>query len=187
MSRRDRIRAMIEARSVREDRGYKDPVTGEPSLCRIWKGGTSGKGYQGKKKGRGHSYGRMNLDGATVSVHKAAWVNENGIVPPKKQLGHKCHQRDCSDESHLELCTHLKNQRDKRRKPPLTMDNGGDVPDFRTLRRERPPWGDYNENVPAPDGFDPTNPSDRTYRPPTIIGHDIPADRLSPCKEVTDE
>lgn len=26
------------------------------------------------------------------------------------------------------------------------------------------PWGSYNENVPAPDGFDPTNPSDSSYR-----------------------
>jgi len=46
------------------------------------------------------------------------------------------------------------------------------TPDPRSLtarhtRRQGPrenPWGSYNENVPAPDGFDPTNPSDRTYK-----------------------
>lgn len=111
MSRRDRISALIEARSVREDRGYKDPVTGEPSLCRIWTGPTSGAEYKGKKKGRGHSYGRMSLDGATVAVHKTAWVNENGLIPPKKQLDHLCKQRDCSDDTHMELVTHLENQK----------------------------------------------------------------------------
>lgn len=111
MSRRDRIREQIEARSVREDRGYVDPITGLPSPCRIWKGPTSGKAYKGNKEGRGHSYGRMNLDGATVAVHKTAWINENGAVPPRKQLDHLCKQRDCSDDTHMELVTHLKNQK----------------------------------------------------------------------------
>jgi hypothetical protein len=80
----------------------------EPGLelthCWVWQGPTSGDG-------RGGGYPRMNLDGATVAVHKAMWVNQHGIIPPKKQLDHRCHTRGCVNPGHLELVTHLKNQR----------------------------------------------------------------------------
>lgn len=60
----------------------------------------------------------------------------------------------------------------------------------------RPPWGDYNENVPAPDGHDPTNPADSTYRPPVlrpgtertyIQDHGLVDTHQKPAEEVTDE
>jgi len=38
------------------------------------------------------------------------------------------------------------------------------TPDPRVREEHRNPWGSYNENVPAPDGFDPTNPDDSRYR-----------------------
>lgn len=78
--------------------------------CWFWTGPTSGNG-------RGGGYARMNLDGATVAVHKAAWINEHGMVPPRKQLDHRCHHRRCVREDHLDLVTHKQNQkrRDKRR------------------------------------------------------------------------
>lgn len=119
MSRRDRIAQKIAERSHYEDRGYRDPETGEVSLCRIWDGPTSGS----KDHTRGHGYGRMNLDGATVAVHIASWVNENGLIPPRKQLDHLCHQRDCCEERHLRLRTHKQNQRNK--KPKVTTARWG--------------------------------------------------------------
>jgi len=112
MKRRDQIAHKILQRSHLEDRGYRDPETGEKSLCRIWDGPTSGS----EDKTRGHGYGRMNLDGATVAVHIAAWVNENGLIPPRKQLDHLCHQRDCCEERHLKLRTHKQNQKNKKPK-----------------------------------------------------------------------
>lgn len=59
----------------------------------------------------------MSLDGGTVAVHITMWVNENGIVPPRKQIDHKCMRRLCVNPDHLELVTHKTNQkrRDKAR------------------------------------------------------------------------
>lgn len=102
MTRRDRIRAKILANCI------VDPETG----CFIWQGPTSGEG-------RGGGYGRMKLDGGTVATHIAMWVNEHGLIPPKKQLDHMCpgHRRLCCNPDHLELVTHKQNQkrRDMRR------------------------------------------------------------------------
>lgn len=106
------IEAKIAERSHYEHRGYRDPETGEFDMCRIWDGPTSGDAVLT----RGHGYGRMNLDGATVAVHIAAWVNVNGLIPPRKQLDHLCHQRDCCEERHLKLKTHKQNQKNKRAK-----------------------------------------------------------------------
>lgn len=79
--------------------------------CWIWQGPTSGKGYQGKKKGRGHGYPRMSLDGQTVAVHLVMWTNEHGFIPGRKQLDHLCHNRSCVNPEHLEMVTHLVNQK----------------------------------------------------------------------------
>lgn len=92
--RRDRIRAKIAARVVVTDGG-----------CQIWAGATSGK------RGRGAGYPRMSLDGGTMAVHIVAWVIENGPVPPKKQIDHVCRNRLCINPDHLEMVTHLANQR----------------------------------------------------------------------------
>jgi len=204
MTRREQIEAKIAARSHYEDRGYETP-------CRIWDGPKSGD----PEKTRGHGYGRMNLDGATVAVHIAAWVNVNGLIPPRKQLDHLCHQRDCCEERHLKLKTHKQNQRNKKPKlslvevdlahieqrvvaammdaKPLHRMPGQHEPVeyghtiTGRMRRANPnPWGGYNENVPAPDGFDPTNPSDSSYKD-QVIGHDIPADRLPPAAPMVED
>lgn len=104
MNRRDRIREKIYARVKVEDRGYK--VNGEVSPCHIWQGRDSGNG-------RGGGYPRMEIDGGTVAVHIAIFVNENGIIPPKKQIDHLCRQRMCCNEDHLEMVTHKQNQKRK--------------------------------------------------------------------------
>ena len=102
MNRRDAIRAKIFSRVKVTDCGYE--IDGEISPCHIWTGPDSGNG-------RGGGYPRMFLDGGTVAVHIAIWVNENGIIPPKKQIDHKCRQRRCCNNDHLEMVTHKQNQR----------------------------------------------------------------------------
>ena len=97
MGRRDKIRAKIYERVEVKDCGYETP-------CHVWTGPDSGTG-------RGGGYPRMNLDGSTVAVHKANWTNENGMIPPRKQLDHLCKNRRCVREDHLELVTHKENQR----------------------------------------------------------------------------
>lgn len=90
---RDRIYACVEV----VDMGYETP-------CHLWTGPDSGTG-------RGGGYPRMKLDGQTMAVHKVSWTNENGIIPGKKQIDHKCHVRRCVREEHLEMVTHLQNQK----------------------------------------------------------------------------
>lgn len=98
MSRRARIREKILSRTVETAGPLATP-------CRIWTGPTSGE------TGRGKGYGRMNLDGGTVAVHIAMWVNENGLIPPKKQIDHRCKNRLCVADDHLEMVTHKQNQK----------------------------------------------------------------------------
>lgn len=96
MSRRDRLFAKIMARVIITIDG-----------CHLWTGPDSGSG-------RGGGYGRMCVDGATMAVHIVMWIIANGPIPPKKQLDHCCPagpNRRCCNPDHLELVTHLKNQR----------------------------------------------------------------------------
>lgn len=79
--------------------------------CWLWTGPTSGAGYKGQKKGRGHGYGRMSLDGQTVAVHIVMWVCHHGYLPGKKQLDHHCDNRNCCNPAHLEPVTHRRNQK----------------------------------------------------------------------------
>lgn len=97
-SRRARIREKIAANVILRP----CPVPGLIGDCHEWQGGTSGIG-------RGGNYARMSLDGGTVAVHIAAWVNENGLIPPRKQLDHLCRVRRCVNPAHLELVTPKQN------------------------------------------------------------------------------
>lgn len=76
-----------------------------PNGCWRWTGPTSGS------KGRGKDYPRMSLDGSTVAVHRTMWALIHGPIPPKKQLDHSCRFRLCVRPDHLEIMTHLRNQR----------------------------------------------------------------------------
>lgn len=100
MSRRDKIRNKINANVTLVP--CSTPGLSKP--CKIWNGADSGTG-------RGGGYPRMKLDGATVAVHRTSWVNENGMIPPRKQLDHKCRRRMCIEEEHLELVTPKENAR----------------------------------------------------------------------------
>lgn len=72
--------------------------------CLIWQGADSGKG-------RGGGYPRMDFEGGKLAVHIAMWVIKFGPIPSKKQLDHRCNVRRCVAPDHLELVTHLQNQR----------------------------------------------------------------------------
>lgn len=101
-NRKDSILSRIYQRVSIENRGYIH--NGMPSFCHIWTGPTSGNG-------RGGGYGRMSLDGQTVAVHIVVYTHYYGYIPSKKQVDHLCNQRACCNPKHLELVTHLKNQR----------------------------------------------------------------------------
>ena len=102
MCRREDIQTRIMSNVVETFTGYM--VDGVPSACHIWQGPTSGTG-------RGGGYARMSLDGQTVAVHIVSFTNKNGFVPGKKQIDHKCNNRLCVNEVHLQMVTHKKNQK----------------------------------------------------------------------------
>ncbi|ALA45490.1 HNH endonuclease [Achromobacter phage vB_AxyP_19-32_Axy24] len=101
-NRRNAIIEKIEARCDIVDMGF---VIGmKPSPCHLWQGPTSGNG-------RGGGYGRMSLNGHTVAVHLVVFTHYFGYIPGNKQVDHLCNQRLCCNPQHLELVTHLTNQR----------------------------------------------------------------------------
>lgn len=100
--RRKTVIEKVEARCDIVHTGFF--LDGKPSPCHLWTGPTSGTG-------RGGGYGRMHLDGQTVATHLVAYTHYYGYIPSKKQVDHLCFQRLCCNPAHLELVTHLKNQR----------------------------------------------------------------------------
>lgn len=100
--RRQVIIQKIEDRCDIVDLGFT--INGKPSPCHLWTGPHSGNG-------RGGGYGRMCLDGQTVATHLAAFTHYYGYIPSKKQVDHLCNNRLCCNPQHLELVTHLTNQR----------------------------------------------------------------------------
>lgn len=102
LDRRSAILDRIMERVLVEDRGYQ--VNGVPSPCHIWQGPTSGEG-------KGGGYGRMSLNAQTVAVHLVVYTHYFGYIPGKKQIDHLCNIRLCCNPGHLELVTHLRNQK----------------------------------------------------------------------------
>lgn len=101
-NRRETIINKIEDRCDIQYTGFI--IDGQPSPCHLWQGPTSGTG-------RGGGYGRMSLNGHTVAVHLVAYTHYHGYIPGNKQIDHLCNQRLCCNPQHLELVTHLKNQK----------------------------------------------------------------------------
>ena len=79
-------------------------LDGQPSPCHHWTGPDSGTG-------RGGGYGRMCLNSQTVAVHLVVYTHYYGYIPGKKQIDHLCNKRLCCNPTHLQMVTHLKNQR----------------------------------------------------------------------------
>jgi hypothetical protein len=46
-----------------------------------------------------------------MAVHRVMFIATFGPVPGKKQIDHKCRNRLCVNPRHLEMVTHLKNQK----------------------------------------------------------------------------
>ena len=101
-NRRIAIISRLDQRCEIVDTGFK--LNDKPSPCHLWRGPTSGTG-------RGGNYGRMSLNGQTVATHIVAYTHYYGYVPSKKQIDHLCNQRLCCNPAHLELVSHIKNQR----------------------------------------------------------------------------
>lgn len=106
IQRKEDILAKIQSRIVIIDLGYLTP-------CHIWQGPTSGDG-------RGGGYGRMSLDGQTVAVHIVIYTHFFGYIPSKKQIDHKCNNRLCCNPEHLEMVTHLTNQKRRAKRAKET-------------------------------------------------------------------
>ena len=101
-NRRIAIISRLEQRCEIVDTGFQ--INDKPSPCHLWRGPTSGTG-------RGGGYGRMSLNGQTVATHIVAFTHYYGYVPSKKQIDHLCNNRLCCNPAHLELTSHLTNQR----------------------------------------------------------------------------
>jgi hypothetical protein len=116
MGRRDDILRRI----LQRVRLVDNQALGTP--CWVWQGPTSGNGYkahEAPKKGRGHGYGRMSLNGQTVAVHLVTWTHYNGYIPGNKQLDHLCDNRLCCNPSHIELVSHRNNQKRRAQRAKL--------------------------------------------------------------------
>lgn len=110
--RRNAILERIKARTEIVDLGHI--INGKLSPCHIWTGPHSGNG-------RGGGYGRMSLDGQTVAVHLVAYTHFFGYIPSKKQVDHLCNNRLCWNPLHLELVTHLTNQRRRTKRKAISV------------------------------------------------------------------
>uniref|UniRef100_A0AAU6VZF5 HNH endonuclease n=1 Tax=Pseudomonas phage Arace01 TaxID=3138526 RepID=A0AAU6VZF5_9VIRU len=102
IDRRNEIILRIHERVQVVDMGFV--LDGKPSPCHIWQGSDSGTG-------RGGGYGRMSLNGETAAVHRVVYTHYFGYIPAKKQIDHRCNNRACCNPAHLELVSHLRNQR----------------------------------------------------------------------------
>lgn len=101
-ARREFIMSRIYERVEVQDLGFT--LGGQPSPCHIWTGPDSGDG-------KGGGYGRMSLNSQTVAVHLVVYTHYYGYIPGKKQIDHLCNNRRCCNPVHLEMVSHLKNQR----------------------------------------------------------------------------
>lgn len=100
--RRDEIMARIYERVEVKDLGFV--LDSKPSPCHLWTGPDSGTG-------KGGGYGRMSLNSQTVAVHLVVYTHYFGYIPGKKQIDHKCNNRLCCNPAHLEMVSHLTNQK----------------------------------------------------------------------------
>lgn len=108
MNRRAEIMARVLASVDIRDCGYDTP-------CWVWTMADSGGG-------RGGGYPRMKLNNRTCAVHKVVFVNEHGFVPGNKQIDHRCRNRRCVNPDHLEMVSHLENQKRRDRARRLSCE-----------------------------------------------------------------
>lgn len=54
-------------------------------------------------------YGRMDIDGRRLYVHRVTWEMANGPIPEGKILDHACSNKACINVDHLRLATYSQN------------------------------------------------------------------------------
>lgn len=82
---------------------YSMPVT--ESGCVLWTGNLSSEGY-----------GRINIDGKIVYIHRIVYALCSGAIPEGLFICHKCDVTCCINPNHLFSGTHSDNMRDKIKK-----------------------------------------------------------------------
>jgi len=86
--------------------------------CWLWTGPTSGEPKEGNHNSRGHSYGRISINGTTSAVHRVMYTHVYGYIPSGKTIDHECHNRLCIQPAHLSLVSHKENIRRRDGKKP---------------------------------------------------------------------
>lgn len=71
------------------------------SSCWLWTGALTGNGY-----------GSFRFNGKTCSAHRFSYIHFNGEIPEGMIICHKCDTPSCVNPEHLQIGTHLDNNRD---------------------------------------------------------------------------
>jgi hypothetical protein len=79
--------------TVEQDRGYETP-------CKVWLGAPHKTGYASTTRA-----------GGSVYLHRKAYEEARGPVPPGLELDHLCGVKNCLNVEHLEPVTHAENIR----------------------------------------------------------------------------
>lgn len=66
--------------------------------CIVWKGATNGSGY-----------GNIWVTGQKMLTHRYAWERINGPIPEGLLVNHRCWNKTCVNDEHLELVTNGEN------------------------------------------------------------------------------
>lgn len=77
----------------------------DPEGCWLWTGKVTGAGY-----------GQIWLDGRSELVHRVAYMEHHGAIPPKMCVCHSCDNRPCVRPDHLWLGTYSENALDMHAK-----------------------------------------------------------------------
>lgn len=76
--------------------------TGPPGVCWEWTGPISHKG----------GYALIRSNKRNYLAHRLAWIHTRGEIPKGLVIRHMCDNPRCCNPLHLEIGTHLDNQRD---------------------------------------------------------------------------
>lgn len=60
-----------------------------------------------------NGYGRVYYDGRQHNTHRLVWELEHGTIVGDFQVDHLCHNRACSELTHLRLATRRQNQENR--------------------------------------------------------------------------